>query len=27
LVRGEPLPEHLQQFGLDSAMLAPARLA
>lgn len=27
LVRGEPFPEHLQQFGLDSAMLSPARLA
>ncbi len=27
LVRGESLPEHLQQFGLTAAMLAPARLA
>jgi len=27
LVRGELLPEHLQQFGLTAAMLAPARLA
>lgn len=27
LVRGEPFPEQLQQFGLDSAMLSPARLA
>ncbi|WP_426202362.1 NAD(P)/FAD-dependent oxidoreductase [Pseudomonas sp. TWP3-1] len=26
LVRGEALPEHLQQFGLNAAMLAPARL-
>ena len=27
LVRGEPFPEHLHEFGLDSAMLSPARLA
>jgi D-arginine dehydrogenase len=27
LVRGQPLPEHLLQFGLSSAMLSPARLA
>ncbi|MFW9081672.1 NAD(P)/FAD-dependent oxidoreductase [Pseudomonas sp. P2757] len=26
LVRGEALPEHLQQFGLSAAMLSPARL-
>jgi D-arginine dehydrogenase len=26
LVRGEALPEHLQQFGLSSAMLSLARL-
>ncbi|WP_338477666.1 FAD-binding oxidoreductase [Pseudomonas trivialis] len=26
LVRGEPLPEHLTQFGLDAGMLSPARL-
>ena len=27
LVRGEPLPEQLRQFGLTEAMLSPARLA
>ncbi|MBX8622254.1 FAD-binding oxidoreductase [Pseudomonas glycinae] len=27
LVRGESLPDHLKQFGLTAAMLAPARLA
>ena len=27
LARGEPLPEHLRQFGLTEAMLSPARLA
>ena len=27
LVRGEPFPEHLHEFGLDSTMLSPARLA
>jgi D-arginine dehydrogenase len=27
LVRGQPLPEQLLQFGLSSAMLSPARLA
>ncbi|MGC5702559.1 FAD-binding oxidoreductase [Pseudomonas sp. NFXW11] len=27
LVRGEPLPEALTRFGLDAAMLSPARLA
>ncbi|MGB4073425.1 NAD(P)/FAD-dependent oxidoreductase [Pseudomonas sp.] len=26
LVRGEPLPEHLRQFGLTEAMLSPTRL-
>jgi D-arginine dehydrogenase len=26
LVRGQPLPESLQQFGLSSAMLSPSRL-
>jgi D-arginine dehydrogenase len=26
LARGEPLPEHLRQFGLSEAMLSPARL-
>lgn len=26
LARGEPLPEHLGQFGLSAAMLSPARL-
>jgi D-arginine dehydrogenase len=26
LARGEPLPEHLRQFGLSAAMLSPARL-
>jgi len=26
LVRGEPLPEHLRQFGLSADMLSPARL-
>ncbi|MBV4475847.1 NAD(P)/FAD-dependent oxidoreductase [Pseudomonas botevensis] len=27
LVRGEPLPEHLKQFGLSADMLSPARLS
>ena len=27
LARGEPLPEHLRQFGLSAEMLSPARLA
>jgi D-arginine dehydrogenase len=27
LARGEPLPEHLHQFGLTEAMLSPSRLA
>lgn len=26
LIRGEPLPEHLRQFGLSAEMLSPARL-